>query len=87
MGDLSMELFGDIIGHTAVILFLTAYFLLQKGTWKSDSVWYLGCNFTGAVLILGSLWVDWNLSAFLLEAAWALISMWGLIKIYRRRTS
>ncbi len=81
-----MELFGHIIGNIAVLCFLTAYFLLQKGTWKPDNLWYLLLNLIGALLIIGSLLIDWNLSAFLLEAAWGMISIYGLIKLYKART-
>jgi hypothetical protein len=73
---------GDIIGGVGVGGFLVAYFYLQKGTWKPHSPIYLGTNLTGAVLLMISLLLDWNLSAFVLEAAWALISIWGLSKIY-----
>jgi paired small multidrug resistance pump len=75
---------GDIIGSIGVGCFLTAYFYLQKGTWKPHSAIYLSANLAGAVLVMISLVMDWNLPAFLLEAAWALISIWGLSKIYAK---
>ena len=80
-----MELFGHVIGTLGIAMFLWAYFLLQKGTWKPDDQPYLLLNLLGALLIMGSLCIDWNLSAFLLEAAWALISIWGLIKRRKAR--
>lgn len=73
-----MELFGNIIGHIGIACFLGAYFLMQKDTISPKGGWYLGLNLIGAILMMISLMIDWNLSAFLLEAAWALISMYGI---------
>ena len=82
---MTIELFGNLLGNVAVISFLFAYFMLNKGTWKAETLAYILCNLIGAILLLISLWIDWNLSAFILEAAWGLISMWGLIKYIRAR--
>ena len=41
----------------------------------------LAMNFVGACLILLSLVHDFNLSAFLMEAAWALVAGGGLIRV------
>jgi len=80
-----MELAGNILGGVGVVCFLVAYFLLQKGSISANSIHYLGMNLAGAVLVMLSLLVDWNLSAFLLEAAWALISIYGIYKhLYKR---
>ncbi len=54
--------------------------MLQKGTILHTSLTYLGMNLAGSLLLIISLLVNWNLSAFLLEAAWALISMYGIFK-------
>ena len=81
-----MELFADIIGNIGVVCFLLAYFLLQGGKVLYSGLVYLGLNLAGSLLLLISLWIEWNLSAFLLEAAWALISMYGIYKhIYLRK--
>ena len=72
--------YGEIMGHIGVALFLGAYFLLQQGRILHTSFWYSGLNLAGSVLLMLSLWVDWNLSAFVLEAAWALISIYGIWK-------
>lgn len=80
-----MELLADIIGNIGVVCFLLAYFLLQKGKILHTYLSYLLLNLVGAVLLMFSLWINWNLSAFLLEAAWALISIWGIIKVARNK--
>lgn len=73
-----METFSTIIGNIGVVCFLLAYFLLQKGKILHTSFAYLSLNLAGALLLMISLIINWNLPAFLLEAAWALISMYGL---------
>ncbi len=78
-----MELLADIIGNIGVVCFLLAYFLLQKGKILHTGLSYLLLNLAGALLLMFSLWINWNLSAFLLEVAWALISIYGLIKWMR----
>lgn len=80
-------LIGTIVGNIGIVCFLAAYFLLQKGTWKAHGFAYLFSNFCGSVLLMASLMIDWNLPAFLLEAAWCLISIYGLIKYFRARSA
>ncbi|NBO18419.1 MAG: hypothetical protein EBV03_04175 [Proteobacteria bacterium] len=75
-----MDLFADIIGNVGVVCFLAAFFMLQKGRLRHDDMPYLVLNLAGAVLLMASLLVHWNLSAFLLEAAWGCISMYGIYK-------
>lgn len=80
-----MDLYADIIGNAGVVAFLVAYFLMQKGRLSHNGLPYLSLNLAGAFLLMISLLIHWNLSAFLLEAAWALISMYGIYHhIYRR---
>jgi uncharacterized membrane protein len=75
-----MQLIADIVGNVGVVCFLVAYFLLQKGTLLHNQLSYLLLNLAGALMLIFSLLINWNLSAFLLEAAWALISIYGIIK-------
>jgi hypothetical protein len=81
-----MEMLANIVGNIGVMCFLGAYFLLQKGRVSHTSAPYLYLNLAGALLVLFSLTINWNLPAFLLEAAWALISMYGIYKhLYARK--
>lgn len=79
-----MDLFFNIVGNVGVIGVLAAYLLLQKGTWAADSYPYLVINIVAAMMVVASLCWDWNLPAFLLEFTWGLISLYGLIKRYRK---
>lgn len=80
-----MSLLFNTLGNMGTVCFLIAYFLLQKEKLKPDSYVYLGLNLTGSILLLISLSHDWNLAAFLLEAAWGMISTYGLICSYRKK--
>jgi hypothetical protein len=83
-----MELAGNIVGFVGVGCFLFGYFMLQRNAWPHHELKYLGINLVGAILVMASLLIDWNLPAFLLEAAWALISMYGIYKhLYRRKNT
>jgi paired small multidrug resistance pump len=42
-------------------------------------------NLAGAGLILVSLAFSFNLSAFLMEAAWALVALFGLARLWLKR--
>jgi hypothetical protein len=75
----------DILGLVGVVLTLMAYFLLSIGRMRSDEVCYHLLNFFGSSLILFSLYFHWNLPAFLVEAAWVMISVIGLIRIRLHR--
>lgn len=82
-----MDLAADIIGNIGVVCFLAGFFLMQKGKMTHDSLVYLGLNLCGAVLLMGSLLIHWNFSAFVLEAMWALISMYGIYKTLKNRNA
>jgi hypothetical protein len=74
----------EIVGNIGVLLFLASYFLLQKEKVTHSSLSYLGMNLLGAILLVYSLLFHWNLPAFLLEASWALISIYGIYKYHYR---
>lgn len=83
---MSMLLLVNIAGIAGVICFLLAYVLLQMQRVGPTGVHYLGLNLAGALLVMFSLLFEWNLPSFLLEAAWASISMYGIyVHIYRRK--
>lgn len=66
-----------VIGSTTVI---AAYFANQQGWWSSKDWRYSIANLIGALLILISLFVDWNLAAAVIEGFWATISIYGLTR-------
>jgi hypothetical protein len=76
---MSFHLF-DLAGFIGVLLIIVAYLLLQLDKLPSSSPSYSLLNAVGALLIILSLIFRFNLSAFLVEAFWFLISLFGLTK-------
>jgi membrane-associated HD superfamily phosphohydrolase len=74
----------DLIGNFGVLLMVVAYLLLQLEKVSGSNVSYLLLNAAGAVLVMISLVFRFNLSAFLMEAFWLLISLYGLGKSLKR---
>ena len=74
----------DFVGNIGVFLILVTYLLLLLERIESRSVLYSAANAFGALLILASLYFKFNLSAFIVEFFWLLISITGLIRGYRR---
>ena len=70
----------DVAGFAGVILIIVAYLLLQLNKLPSSSPVYSAMNAVGALLVLVSLLFDFNMSAFVVEAFWFLISLMGLAR-------
>ena len=70
----------DLAGFIGVLLIIIAYLLLQLNKLPSSSPSYSLLNAVGALLIIVSLFFRFNLSAFLVEAFWLVISLFGLTK-------
>lgn len=70
----------DLAGNIGVLMMVIAYLLLQLDKLSSSAVSYLLLNALGAILVIVSLMVRFNLSAFLMEVFWLLISLFGLAK-------
>ena len=78
-----ISVYSDYIGIVGVLLTLTAYYLLNVNKITSDSMLYLSFNLIGSCLLLVSLVFNWNLSSFLIEVAWVLISLIGLYRYFK----
>jgi len=84
LGYILLEI-ANPIGIIGVILVLIAYMLLQVDKMSQDSVSYSVLNIIGSILILYSLFYYWNLSSFVVEISWLIISFYGLFKSIRLR--
>ncbi len=71
----------DVVGNVGVLLVLIVYLLLQLQKLAANTAIFSALNAIGALMILVSLSQDFNLSAFIIEAAWLLISIYGLLRI------
>ena len=77
----------DIAGLIGVATILAGYAAATTGRMDAKGAPSLAVNFVGASLILLSLTQRFNLSAAIVEGAWALIALVGLIRIALRRLS
>ena len=78
-------IWSDYIGLTGVGCILTAYALLQLDKLAADTLRYLGLNAFGAMLVLIALTITFNLASFVIEICWLTISLFGIVKVLRRR--
>ncbi len=70
----------DIIGMVGALLVVFAYALLQLEKMASNSLAYSLINLIGSLLLLYSLYFNWNMPSVLIEIFWLFISWFGLIK-------
>jgi len=75
----------DFFGNVGVLLLMIAYLLLQLNK-LSNGLLYSILNAAGAGLIVLSLLSNFNLSAFLMEVFWVLISLIGIYRHFRLRS-
>ena len=76
-----------MLGIIGVVLILATYMLLQLEKLSATSFLYSATNGLGASLILVSLIYEFNLSAFIIEAFWLLISIFGILRYFSRNRS
>ena len=74
-----MDIF-QIIGFIGMIFIVWAYYILQMGKYTHDSLFYQLLNLIGAVLLLISLCVHFNLGSFVIEVFWIIITLYGMYK-------
>lgn len=75
----------DAAGVAGVVMILVAYAGATSGKLDPKRPKALLLNLFGAGLILLSLVYDFNLSAFLMEAAWAAVALFGLVRFALKR--
>lgn len=75
------------VGLIGVFLILLSYFFLSTGRWRANTLRFQLLNFIGAILILYSLYFHWNLSSVVIEIAWIIISIIGMVRIARKHPS
>jgi hypothetical protein len=75
----------DLAGLCGVFLMLGAYAAAQARRLDPVKAPALLMNLLGASLVMVSLTRNFNLSAFIMEAAWAGVAAFGLIRLVWRR--
>ena len=74
----------DWVGMLGTLMVLGAFFLLQAGHIHGNRLAYQLLNLFGAAGILVSLIGSFNISVFLLEAAWVAVSLYGIVRSLRK---
>lgn len=69
----------NVVGLAGSALFIAAY-LYSNVARAIDFRLFNAANLVGAVLLIASLSVHFNLAAMVLEVSWALIAAFGLVK-------
>ena len=75
----------DWVGIAGTLMVLAAFFLLQAGRVSGTGIVYQLLNPFGAGGVLLSLLGTFNVSVFLLEFTWVLISGYGIVRSFRSR--
>lgn len=70
----------DFIGNIGVAVIILSYLALQLERIDSRGFLFSALNGAGAVLVIFSLTFEFNLSAFIIEAFWLLISLFGIVR-------
>ncbi len=68
------------LGFVGMAFVVFAYLLLQTNKYTIHSLQYQLLNLVGAILLLISLCVHFNLGSFIIEIFWILITLYGIWK-------
>lgn len=66
------------IGFVGMVFVVVAYLLLQINKYTIKSIQYQLLNLVGAILLLISLFVHFNLGSFIIEVFWIIITIYGI---------
>jgi hypothetical protein len=77
----------DIIGMIGTICVCGAYILLQLNKMDAKGLTFNLVNLFGAILLLISLLVNFNLASFVIELFWIAASLIGLYNVYKKRSA
>jgi len=80
-----MDIF-QIIGFIGMLFIVYAYFLLQANKVIHNSLQFQILNLIGAILLIISLLVHFNLGSFMIEVFWIIITVYGIIKNRVKKT-
>ena len=75
-----MNVLVQIVSLGGAGLILVAFLCLQRGWWRSHGRQYLWANLVGAALLAVVALYDRRVGFIVLEATWALVSLWGLLR-------
>ena len=76
----------QLVQITGAVLILVAFAAAQRGALSPHSLSYLTLNLVGSTILAAVAVYEFDLGFVLLESAWALISLWGLVEVARGRS-
>jgi hypothetical protein len=77
----------QLIQILGALLILAAFGGAQLGKMSTNSRVYLVLNLLGSAILTGVAFVESDWGFLLLEVVWALVSLWGLVRVLRRDTA
>ena len=83
----SLKSISDPVGIFGVVLILIAYYMVTSGKIKGSTLAYQILNLVGAVLMLFSLFFNWNLSSVVIQIAWIFVSFIGIKKLRKAKSA
>ncbi|MDB4378424.1 hypothetical protein N9Z41_01505 [bacterium] len=75
----------DVFGNMGVLLLVVTYLLLQADKIDAKGFWYSFNNFMVAILLFINLYYKPVLANITLEVFWAGISIYGIVKWWRKK--
>lgn len=82
-----MILIGNVIGTLGAAAIIFAYAMLQTARWEATRLAFSCTNAIGAGFILISLAIEPNLPSIIIESFWLLISLLGILRWYKSRST
>lgn len=76
----------QLIQVAGSLLILAGFAAAQAGRLSIDSASYLVLNFVGSAVLAVLAFIDSQWGFLLLEAVWAVVSLWSLVQLMRGRT-
>jgi hypothetical protein len=83
----SIELLANIIGIIGTTLVVGTYFLMQLNKLDPKGFLFNVINLLGAIFLLLSLLVHFNLASLIIEVFWIIASLIGIYKNHQQRSS
>ena len=82
-----MDLLADVIGMAGTFLVVGAFFLMQLNKVSPKGLIYNLMNLIGALFLLFSLCINFNLASFVIEVFWIVASVIGLFQYRKNKNS
>ncbi len=79
----SLSTIGHAIGMVGMACVAFAYFAVERNWLNNKNVKFYVINLIGAILLLVSLLIHFNLGSFVIEIFWIAISILGIINYYK----